>query len=69
MAHVEDPKYYYLNHKGRWRVQKNINKRVISYGTYATEEEAKWVVEKLKECGWDKNQFWKIRYELRSREL
>lgn len=51
------PKYYHYDKLWkRYRVIKNIDKKNISYGTYATEKEAQKVVSYLIECNWDKTQ-------------
>ena len=59
------PKYY--THDKMWnnyRILKTTNRKRISYGTYKTEKEAAQVVEKLKECNWDKTQLPQILKEL-----
>ncbi|WP_405316217.1 hypothetical protein [Methanobrevibacter sp.] len=55
---------YYDKIWGRYRIQKVINGRKISYGTYDTLEEAILVRDKLMECDWDKKQLQEIKDEL-----
>lgn len=56
--HLIHPKYYFRNKYGSWTVQRTFIKKglcnTIYYGNYSTEKDAKQVVEKLKECQWDK---------------
>ena len=49
---------------GRYRIRKKDNGKAVSYGTYATIEEAMMVRDKLVECDWDKKQLQKIKDEL-----
>ena len=58
-----EPKYYYYAN-GRFNVQKKLNGERIGYGCYSDEETAKKVVDKLKECDWDKSQLLRIYDEL-----
>lgn len=52
-----DPKYYnYDKIWGRYRISKNIKGKRVSFGTYATEKEAKVVVSELIEKNWDRNE-------------
>ena len=55
---------YYDKIWGRYRIQKIINGRKISYGTYDTLEEAILVRDKLMECDWNKKQLQEIKDEL-----
>lgn len=55
---------YYDKIWGRYRIQKVINGRKISYGTYDTLEEAILVRDKLMECDWNKKQLQEIKDEL-----
>lgn len=49
-----DTKYYtYDKYSDKWFIQKCINGKQISYGRYATEEEAADMVELLKKAEWD----------------
>lgn len=52
---------YYDKIWGRYRIQKVINGRKISYGTYDTLEEAIAVRNLLILCDWDKTQLQKIK--------
>lgn len=64
MANVNSPRYYHYNStKGRWIITKNKT----YFGSYRTEEEAQVMVENLKEINWDKNQLWKLKYELENK--
>lgn len=56
--------YYYDRIWKRYRVAKTVKGRKMSYGTYATEEEAQLVVEELKKVDWDHNQLPNIRDKL-----
>ncbi len=56
--------YYYDRIWKRYRVTKTVKGRKMSYGTYATEEEAQLVVEELKKVDWDRNQLPNIRDKL-----
>lgn len=56
--------YYYNKQAKKYFVVKSINKKKIWFGAYKREEDAKSVVEKLKECDWDKSQMPKILEEL-----
>ncbi|WP_406534546.1 hypothetical protein [Methanobrevibacter sp.] len=56
--------YYYDRIWKRYRVAKTVKGRKMSYGTYATEEEAQLVVEELKKVDWDRNQLPNIRDKL-----
>lgn len=59
------PKYYsYDNIWKRYRVAKTINGKRLSFGTYATEEEAQLVVEELKKHDWDREKLQSIRESL-----
>ena len=64
-VHVEhrEPKYYYFS-KGRFNVQRKMNGGCVGFGCYGNEETAKKVVDKLKECDWDKSQLLRIYDEL-----
>ena len=55
---------YYDKIWGRYRIQKIINGRKISYGTSDTLEEAILVRDKLMECDWNKKQLQEIKDEL-----
>ena len=50
------PRYIYMSPKGNFYISKKINQKDVNFGTYDSEEDAKVIVEKLKDCGWDKNQ-------------
>lgn len=39
---------------GFFNVQKYLNGRMVYFGRYATEEDARFVVSELKKCGWNK---------------
>ena len=56
--------YYYDRIWKRYRVTKTVKGRKMSYGTYATEEEAQLVVEELKKVDWGRNQLPNIRDKL-----
>ena len=56
--------YYYDRIWKRYCVAKTVKGRKMSYGTYATEEEAQLVVEELKKVDWDRNQLPNIRDKL-----
>lgn len=45
-------------------VQKYMNGKSVSFGTYKNKRTAKKVVEKLKECNWDKNELPRIKREV-----
>ena len=55
---------YYDKIWNRYRIQKIINGRKTSYGTYDTLEEAMLVRDRLILCDWDKKQLQKIKDEL-----
>lgn len=58
-------KYYsYDNIWKRYRISRRINGKRISYGTYATEEEAAAVVSELEKVDWDRTQLQNIRDKL-----
>lgn len=47
------PRYYYKNNKGKYMVRrKNQEGKIIYYGTYKTEKEAKARVDELKKNNW-----------------
>ena len=48
----------------RYRVARTIKGKRLSYGTYATEEEAQQVVAELKKVDWDRTQLQNIRDRL-----
>lgn len=55
-----EPRYYsYYN--GRYHVSKRINGGTVNFGSYSSEDEARLVVGKLNEIGWDKSQWLKIK--------
>lgn len=59
------PKYYsYDKIWGRYRISKRINGKRVSYGTYASEEEAQQVVAELDKVDWDRTQLQSIRDKL-----
>lgn len=66
-----NPKYYfYSSTDDNWKVQKGYreNNKVWScksYGQYATEEEAKMIVEKLKLVDWNKEELPRIKKEVK----
>ena len=45
--------YYYS--KGVYCVQKYLNGRMVYFGSYKSEDDARFVVSELKKCGWDKD--------------
>lgn len=54
-ARDHDPKYYYYAKDcKKYVVRRVINKKLIYYGRYSTEEEAKARVQELKANGWQK---------------
>ena len=55
------PKHYNNTRCNTWMVTKWIDGRQRYFGTYKTEEDAKFVVQKLRECEWDKKQLSKIK--------
>lgn len=57
----DEPRYYSLlcNKKGYM-----INKGSTYFGTCKTENQAKEIVKKLKECNWNKNKFKQIKKEV-----
>lgn len=55
---------YYDKINKRYRIQKRLNKRKVTYGTYATLEEAMSVRDCLVECDWDKKQLQEIKDRL-----
>lgn len=57
---VRESRHYYLRN-GRYYVKKSINGSTVEFGSYSSEDEARLVVEKLKEIGWDKSQWLKIK--------
>ena len=59
------PKYYHYDKIWkRYRVKKSINGKRVSFGTYATEEEAQAIVEELKKHDWDREKLMSIRESL-----
>ena len=60
---VRVPKYYYCS-KGRFIVHKKIDGKFVNFGTYADEETAKAVVDKMKEFDWDKDMLHRVYDEL-----
>lgn len=48
--------YVYRSQRGRYYISKKVNKKDVNFGTYDNKEDAYCIVEKLKDCGWDKNQ-------------
>ena len=57
-------KYYSPCSKG-FRVRKRINGKQYSFGTYPTEEAAKLAVKLFMENGWNPEDNWRIRAEVR----
>ncbi|WP_405285915.1 hypothetical protein [Methanobrevibacter sp.] len=59
------PKYYsYDKIWNRYRIARKINGKRVSYGTYASEEEAQQVVLELEKVDWDRTQLQSIRDNL-----
>lgn len=58
-----EPKNY-TRSGGRFYVYKNIDGEKILFGGYPSEDIAKQIVVKLKECNWDKKQLPKIQKEV-----
>lgn len=59
------PKYYhYVKMWGRYRIQRTVHGKKVSFGTYATEEDASKVVSELIKADWDKKQLPQILYKL-----
>ena len=48
-----EPRFYYRNPAG-FCVQKTTNHKTLCVGTFQDEETAKLVVDRMKDCGWDK---------------
>lgn len=60
-----EPKNYTYNKKENvFRVYKWLDGRNVFFGKYKSENTAQKVVEKLKQCGWDKTQLKKIQEEV-----
>lgn len=55
---------YYIFRRGRWEVYKCLDGKTRYFGAYSSEDEARLVVEKLKEANWDKSQLVKIQEEV-----
>lgn len=49
---------------GRYAIRKTINGKRMTFGTYASMDEACRVIEKLIECDWDKSKLDEIKKEL-----
>ena len=58
------PKNYARTLSGTFMVNKWIDNKQIYFGTYKTERDAKYVVNRLRECGWDKSKLKNIKKEL-----
>ena len=50
-------RYYYPTRSGKYKVSKVIDGRTIDFGIYKDKREAKYVINRLKDCGWDKSKF------------
>lgn len=61
---IKIPKNYNRTLSGTFMVTKWIDGKQEYFGTYKSEEDAKWVVQKMRECDWDKDELWDIREEL-----
>ena len=48
-------KYFYINKKGMFVINKRIQGNSHYFGSYGNEETARSVISKLKECDWDKS--------------
>ena len=57
------PRYIYMSPKGNFYISKKINQKDVNFGTYDFEEDAKVIVEKLKDYGWNKDKLPRIWYE------
>ena len=58
------PRNYNRTLCNTFMVTKWVDKKQQYFGTYKTEEDAQFVVNRLRECGWDKKELWNIRKEL-----
>ena len=59
------PKHYIYEVRRGKRTYFAIKKNEVYYGCYKRREEAKEVVERLKECDWDKKQLQRIRERIK----
>lgn len=57
------PRYIYMSPKGNFYISKKINQKDVNFGTYDFEEDAKVIVEKLKDYGWNKDKLPRIWHE------
>lgn len=58
----KNPRYYfYSTHYKKWIVRKNK----IDYGRFNTEEEAQIAVELYQKYGWEKENRWKVKAEIK----
>lgn len=55
-----ESRHYYF-YGGKYHVRKYIDGSPVEFGMYESEDEARLVVEKLKESDWDKSQWLKIK--------
>ena len=62
---VYSPKYYCKPaYSNNWRVFKHMNNSTIYFGSYSSEDKAKYVVNELKKCNWDKSELERIKSEV-----
>ena len=63
---LNKPKYYYFSKRqGRWLVQRKFNGKHVNFGQYSTEEEAKMAVELFHKYGWNKENNWRVKAEVK----
>lgn len=63
---TENPKYYFYNQsKNCFIVSKRIRGKTNFFGYFKTEEAAKLAVKLFQKYGWDKENKWKVRYEVK----
>ena len=60
----EPTKNYYKVNTGGYSITKMINGNLIYFCHVKEEEQAKKVVEKLKDCNWNKSEIYRILYEV-----
>lgn len=56
--------YTFNPHINKWQVKKGKKYKTETYGAYESEEIAEKIVEKLRECNWNKNYLKKIQKEV-----
>lgn len=63
---MTNPKYYWWSEsKQLWVISKKINGTNKYFGYYKTEKAAKLAVELFKKYGWNKENIWRVKYEVK----